>query len=187
MKQDQQRSPHSSERDSQREPVPNPNFIDILSEKIRAELLKELELSEEKTPNQSAKTAMDTPANKSAGGDSFTKENFLKTTESSLLGQIQSQQFRPKFNSTKYQEMRKVPPPRPAHQLNKAQAVALQYFKSHGFELAANFSIKDLKGAFRKIALKIHPDQGGESIEFQTLLFQRKALEELFTPLPEAK
>ncbi len=183
-------SHQGSKKSSQKHSPRGPDFIEILGEKIRSQLLEELGQNDLNPHSLHQEVSMNAGKNDSPSDSRSNPpgaQPYVKTTESSLLGQMNSQQFRLNFTATKYQEMKKPTPPRPAHQFNEAQKAALHYFKRHGFELAANFSMKDLKGAFRKIALKIHPDQGGESIEFQTLLLQREALELLFTPQQEPK
>jgi hypothetical protein len=72
------------------------------------------------------------------------------------------------------------PPPRPAHILSEAQQKSFAYFESASFALPKNFSIDDLKFAFRKLALKFHPDSGGHAAQFIELKRHFETLKKIF-------
>jgi hypothetical protein len=84
--------------------------------------------------------------------------------------------------STKaYAAFRPQPKVRPKHQFSGEQAAAYGFFKASGGELDENFTKKDLLRAFRRLALQLHPDQGGSAQQFQTLVRSRATLQGLFT------
>jgi hypothetical protein len=82
--------------------------------------------------------------------------------------------------STKaYQAFKPKPKPRPNHNFNGEQAIAFGFFNNQGAGLEANFSRKDLSKAFRNLALKLHPDQGGSPLAFRQLMTARACLQGL--------
>lgn len=97
-----------------------------------------------------------------------------------LVGQMDPYRFGNNPRSAVYHRNRPAPRPRPDHKMNAEQEVAFQFFLNNKAGLAANFSRTDLRKAFRNLALKLHPDQGGTSSEFQGLLAARSSLESLF-------
>jgi hypothetical protein len=61
----------------------------------------------------------------------------------------------------------------PDHTLNPEQLKALKYFTGLGVSLALNFSKDELRSAFRKLALQVHPDRQPETQkEKATRIFQ---------------
>lgn len=72
--------------------------------------------------------------------------------------------------------------PLPPHKLNVFQMSAVRFFLDHGVSLSPRFSKKELKAAFRKLALRLHPDQGGAAQSFMEL----KSCFELLTDLNKA-
>lgn len=59
-------------------------------------------------------------------------------------------------------------PPRPPHSLSEIQKSAFDFFRKMKVELEDNFSLQDLRRAWRKLALKCHPDQGGSAEMFRS-------------------
>ena len=72
-------------------------------------------------------------------------------------------------------------PPRPDHVLNETQNRAFAFLKKHDGSLKGSFSRGDLKRAFRLIAKKLHPDQGGTAAEMRELLQARNDLQTVFS------
>lgn len=56
---------------------------------------------------------------------------------------------------------------RPSHLLNEQQVRALNVLTSYCPHIKDNFSLHELKSAYRHSVLKTHPDQGGSSETFQ--------------------
>lgn len=67
----------------------------------------------------------------------------------------------------------------PPHKLNVFQVTAVLFFKIHGVLLSPRFTQKELKTAFRQLAKKLHPDQGGTTEAFLDLLESFKILAEI--------
>jgi hypothetical protein len=139
------------------------DFAKILEKKIRQEIKQELAHEHSRTSNSTA------PQTEIQSG--------LWTH---LVGQIGTRRFEAPVKGQVYHRLRPAPRPRPDHHLNSEQIDAMTFFASYGQPLNANFSMTDLKKAFRQMALKLHPDQGGTAIQFQRLLKSRKSLEALF-------
>jgi len=72
-----------------------------------------------------------------------------------LLGTLGTTYFRPQ--TTKIYPVQPKPSPRP-HALSQAQEGAYAFFNLYGAELPGAFTQKELKRAFRALALKLHPD-----------------------------
>ncbi|MBX3040906.1 MAG: hypothetical protein KF789_09400 [Bdellovibrionaceae bacterium] len=71
----------------------------------------------------------------------------------------------------------------PAHSLSSEQAESKKWFILQGETLAEDFLRAELKTAFRRLALKLHPDKQSGSIQaFLELKKHRQILESLFTP-----
>lgn len=98
------------------------------------------------------------------------KVQDIEDTSPTCLAQLLGKQpiYRSTLTGNKaYQRFHK---PRPAHRLNAAQIAALAFFKSQGQELSASFSKRELKKAFRALAIRLHPDHGaGSSGDFIVL------------------
>jgi hypothetical protein len=72
-----------------------------------------------------------------------------------LLGNLNATYWRPQ--ATKAYPAKPKPAPRP-HVLNDEQQLSFQFFQSHGAILSVAFTGKELKKAFRMLALRLHPD-----------------------------
>ncbi len=70
--------------------------------------------------------------------------------------------------------------PRPAHTFNDKQRSSFEYFGSSFSPLSDNFSLDELKRSFRCLALKLHPDQGGDALLFMELKTHFEILCQLF-------
>ncbi len=77
------------------------------------------------------------------------------------------------MKSNKFQE-------RPKHKLNSDQTNAFNYFKNEKVELPLHFFEEELSEAFRHLALKLHPDQGGSAEKFIELNAHYQSLKPLF-------
>jgi hypothetical protein len=74
-----------------------------------------------------------------------------------------------------------TPPPRRPHVLNDNQKLAFKFFASKGAILDAGFTRSELKSAWRKLALKTHPDISGQGeAEFRVAKRCYQELEKLF-------
>lgn len=71
--------------------------------------------------------------------------------------------------------------PLPPHALNVFQKAACVFFREQGAPLSPRFSQKELKGAFRKLALRLHPDHGGAAQSFMDLKSNFELLMDLNT------
>lgn len=74
---------------------------------------------------------------------------------------------------------RPQPRPRPPHIMTSSQQISFEFLKRFDEALTENFSSRDLKAAFRQAALKTHPDQGGNVMEFIELKAHYKNLSSL--------
>ena len=72
------------------------------------------------------------------------------------------------------------PAVRPAHELDVMDIAALEFFRRNGVSLRENFDESDLKSAYRKLALKFHPDRHANASAFE-----RKRCGELFSQASE--
>lgn len=129
----------------------NETFIEILTEKLTEELTRNIRKDLQKNLFSERKTAI-------------SESHFA--TEHQLLGQIDAQIFQRNFSQSRYQIFQKKPQPRPAHALSPEQRQAWNVFFEKGIPLADNFSLAELKTAFRKLAIRHHPDQGGTTETF---------------------
>lgn len=71
---------------------------------------------------------------------------------------------------------------RKVHTLSQAQLKAVALFLRLGQDIGQAFNLKELKAAFRTLALKTHPDQGGENQIFIELKEAFKLLKPLVAP-----
>jgi hypothetical protein len=117
---------------------------------------------------------------------SFSSENAQASNEiqselwTHLVGHLGTRRFEAPQKGQAYHRLRPAPRPRPHHSLNESQTQAFAFFAHQGAPLAANFSSADLKLAFRRLALKLHPDQGGTAASFQKLMQARSILQTVF-------
>lgn len=140
-------------------------FAQILERKIRLQMEKEAS----QKPSSSQFHSQ----------DSFSQPELW----THLVGHIDPIHFQKDQTRVAYHRNRPPLKPRPDHIFNPQQASAFQFFNSHGATLlAANFSSKELKKAFRTLALRLHPDQGGTAPAFRSLLRARSELQSLFGP-----
>lgn len=134
------------------------SFAEILENKLRKEI--EASVRSEIQNEHATATQPETTA----------RPSFQPDVISLLLGRVSPVKASCLDKAKLYHQHRpaKRPqaPPKPAHKLTEAQALAYQQFAHWGQSLADNFSNKDLKTAFRKMALKLHPDQGGSTQAF---------------------
>jgi hypothetical protein len=95
-----------------------------------------------------------------------------------LMGHLGPSFFRPAM--TKIYPTRPKPPP-PPHTLSMEQVAARDFFVLRGVELTPAFSQRELKKAFRTLALKLHPDMNkGASGAFIELKNNYETLDGLF-------
>lgn len=74
---------------------------------------------------------------------------------------------------------RTPPKPRPNHSLSPSQRDSYLFLLKWAGDIAENFSLNELKQAFRRAALKLHPDQGGSAQDFMSLRHHIQNLEVL--------
>lgn len=73
-----------------------------------------------------------------------------------------------------------VKPQRKAHVLSDLQREALEFLKKFMGALDETFTSSELKKAFRKAALSLHPDQGGSSEAYSDLRRHYQVLNSIF-------
>lgn len=78
-----------------------------------------------------------------------------------------------------YPKSKTPPPQRKAHAFTETQLDAYKYIKMWIVDLSEGFTAHELKRAFRKAALILHPDKGGKTEDFLAL----KRHYELLRPL----
>ncbi len=139
-------------------------FAKILEKKIRKEIEQDLHASPTRTSNSTAQHT-----------------EIQSELWTHLVGHLDARRFENQARGQVYHRNRPAPRPRPDHKLNESQSAAHAFFERHGAALAMNFSSQDLQKAFRQLALKLHPDQGGQAWQIQKLLEARTSLLALFT------
>ena len=72
-----------------------------------------------------------------------------------LMGTLGPAYFRP---PARHAYPSRPKPPSPPHTLNEAQGAAAAFFANYGMPLTPAFSQRELKKAFRLLALRLHPD-----------------------------
>ena len=105
-----------------------------------------------------------------------------------LLGELPVFRFKPAvFPRKNVTPSRKTRPAGPPHSLSSPQQTARDWFLSRGEKLRADFSQAELKTAFRRLALQLHPDTlGGSVSDFLDLKKNRALLEEVFKKAEES-
>lgn len=100
-----------------------------------------------------------------------------------LLGKIEIRRFRKPAPMPR----KAAPRPRPRvagtpHLLTERQKSAVQWFADRGERLEADFTAPELKKAFRRLALRVHPDvAGGSAAEFMELQRASAELRSIFS------
>lgn len=72
------------------------------------------------------------------------------------------------------------PTPRKPHILDESQTKSFGFLKEWAQELPEGFTFRELKAAFRKAALRLHPDQGGNCGDFLSLKGHYLNLQSIF-------
>ncbi|MBX3019613.1 MAG: J domain-containing protein [Bdellovibrionaceae bacterium] len=131
-------------------------FASLLEDKIRRELRDEKNVETPRFPSET---------------------ELFPSGMAWLMGQVQS--ARPSANRARsaYGVKPKV---RPAHRFDATQTDSFNFVKNAFPELENNFSPRELKTAYRKAAMKLHPDQGGTSEQFRDLHRHFENLRRLF-------
>jgi len=74
-----------------------------------------------------------------------------------------------------------VRPQRKAHTLNAAQTQAFNFFTIYIHDFSPGFTEAELRKSFRKLALILHPDHGGQAEQFMDLKDHYATLQGVFT------
>lgn len=74
------------------------------------------------------------------------------------------------------------PKPRRPHIFDATQTESFNFLKNYVSDLDFGFSPRELKSAYRKAALILHPDQGGTAEEFRLLKGHFERLRGVFHP-----
>lgn len=103
-------------------------------------------------------------------------------TDPSHLAYLMSQIGKFEFETRRGQYPR--PPirpqrPRPAHTFSESQKQSFEFLKSYIHDLSEGFTASELKTAFRKAAIQLHPDQGGSTEIFMDLKTHYQVLTEI--------
>lgn len=165
------------------------SFIEILSDRIKKDLKKELFPSENDVfPSENLSQ------NTKKGTFSYEKTpnpavNGLDSLWISPLSQ-QKIHFFQGAKMAQQQTLRRAYPssptlktrtPRRSHQLSEEQNRAWNYFLKWKTGLSLDFTEKELKSVFRKLAHKLHPDRpGGSSLHYQELKKNYETLTQVF-------
>lgn len=134
------------------------------------------EILEIKIKAQSRAESQETPATQGFEQSNHTQDPAHLAY---LMGTLGPAYFRPQA-SRAYPSRPKPPPP--PHALSEAQKAASEFFALHGNILSPAFSQKELKKAFRVLALKLHPDtnKGAVASAFIELKKNYETLMDLF-------
>jgi hypothetical protein len=83
-----------------------------------------------------------------------------------LLGKVDRLVMDGSFKTSPYSKIIRPKASRPPHPLTQSQSLAYQVFAKFKVQLSPTFSSKELKEGFRLLALKTHPDRGGDVRDF---------------------
>ncbi len=150
------------------------SFAQELENKIRKEL--QAQLAQELHASNEGKGPV------SAGSSSSSAHSGDTPSElwSFLVGNLDPVRFQASTKGQAYHAQKKPGTVKPPHLLNALQTWAADFFAQRGVVLSPRFSAKELQSAFRKLALRMHPDQGGSPVDFQNLMSARSELAQLF-------
>lgn len=189
------------------------NFMEILEaelrkeirEEIRQEVLRELGLgSEEDVRTQTTPHPTTEPSPSAAVSARERLELWLSTTFAAPKSAPPRRPYRMRPNTSSTQpsespqqtETEATIRLRRHHDLDAQDIAALEFFRRHGSVLTHDFSEDELKSAFRRLALKFHPDRHASASDaerkefgalFQDTLTQTRRLERHFdSPRPAA-
>lgn len=135
------------------------DFAEILEQKIRKEIENEYDVDHSQAVN------MNEPD---------------YTYMSWILGQTPKMSTQNGFQHTLYKQYQPKQQPRPAHKFNSEQEQAFHKICEYASAFKDNFTLKELKQAFRQAALITHPDQGGSSMKFIEIQKAFQSLQSLF-------
>jgi hypothetical protein len=77
--------------------------------------------------------------------------------------------------------------PRAPHKFDATQTQSFEFLKTYVSELDFGFSPRELKSAYRKAAMILHPDQGGTNEKFRDLHRHFENLRRIFHAKTESK
>ena len=155
------------------------SFAQVLEKKIRKELEQEFHMgssSSRQQPELKSEQTSQSQAGARGQGSACARAELWNV----LVGNLDPIHFSAPTKGQAYHGQRKPSPPKPPHQLSALQQWAAGFFTDRGISLSPRFSSNELQSAFRKLALKMHPDQGGSPAEFQNLMTARSELAQLF-------
>jgi|GEM_PF-5918122 len=130
------------------------SFAQVLEQTLEKKIRKEIKLELEAEIDAWLEKGSPTTARLDNSPDCLT----------ALLGVVQPLRQNPEAKANLYHRhrptVRPTPRPRPAHPLSEAQTQALRFFQESGnSELQNNYTLSELKTAFRHLALRFHPDR----------------------------
>jgi hypothetical protein len=152
------------------------SFYEILREEVRKEVLTEL--SAEFQVAGAAPISEPTAQQQACDKNQVASENL----ELWLASHVSTKGFRPKaknayqspkpFNQASAEKQTPLLKSAPRRELNAEEVIALEFFKRQGSILQNDFSEADLKTAFRKIALRTHPDRNMDKPSVERIRLQ---------------
>ena len=101
----------------------------------------------------------------------YKAKNNSPNAQSTKMGSAQSNlnQSSSDHDLSDKTESTQAAPARASHNLNSEQLTAYDFLKQFAAQLPDNFDLTQLKTAYRRSALKAHPDHGGTSETFQNV------------------
>jgi hypothetical protein len=138
-------------QDAEEKVMGSKDFWDILLETVHKDLAKE------KARFSSGK-AISPSENLSANSWSPRIPDLEPAGMAQLLGVLPKTDLSIHSGSLAYRRFHKPPPPRAPHKFTPDQQLSYEWFRENGAELAPNFALRELKSAFRCLALRYHPD-----------------------------